>query len=339
MVIVKIVRISVVAAALVVCAAVSQASDSFYTTLLTRGIADAQRGDHYKAAKELRIAAFGTVDDPALYLRAQVYLANALENLGRHADAAAAVEKASLAERLMPVYATAAIDPDTRSAFEALAVKSLRPEQLAFVPAFTRKAAQAPPAPVPSPVQQQQPTPVVTAPKPVPPPVQVVQQQPKPALQPAPKPVSQPAPKPVQPQPQPESPLVAASRRQPSQSAMAIDAASQMNDAQRLLNEGKILAARQIYVRLSNVEGLSRATLLDVAQGLNQTSTWRDSSVVYRKLMPFRAGEEMHEFYEAVNHYELGDMTGARNLLNHVLPSLPVTRETSLYRSKILGMQ
>jgi hypothetical protein len=55
--------------------------------------------------------------------------------------------------------------------------------------------------------------------------------------------------------------------------------------------------------------------------------------------MPFRAGEELHEFYESVNRYELGDMNAARDLLTHALPALPVTRETSLYKAKILGMQ
>ena len=55
--------------------------------------------------------------------------------------------------------------------------------------------------------------------------------------------------------------------------------------------------------------------------------------------MPFRSGEDMHQFYEAVNRYELGELTAARDLLTRALPSLPVTRETSLYKAKILGMQ
>jgi len=138
LVIVKIVRISAVATALVVFAAVAQASDPFYTSLLTRGVADAQRGEYFKAVKELRIAAFGTVDEPGQYLRAQVYLAHALEKLGQHGEAAVAVDKASKAERINGTYTSVAIDPDTRAAFEALAAKSLRPEQLAMVPSFRR---------------------------------------------------------------------------------------------------------------------------------------------------------------------------------------------------------
>ncbi len=106
-----------------------------------------------------------------------------------------------------------------------------------------------------------------------------------------------------------------------------------------MLNEGKILAARQIYTRLAQTEGLPRTTSLDVAKGLNQTSAWRESSASYQKLMPFRSGEELHQFYEAVNKYELGDVNSARDLMTRALPALPVTRETSLYKAKILGTQ
>jgi len=338
LVIVRTVRISVIATALVVFAAIAQASDPFYTTLLTRGVADAQRGDYFKAVRELRIAAFGTVDEPGQYLRAQVYLAHALERLGLHAEAAAAVDKASRAERINAGYANVAIDPETRTAFEALAAKALRPEQLAMVPAFRRAA--------PVAVVKTQP----------PPPAPVTQ---KPVVQ-APAVVQKPAPKPETPRgadvssAQPrradetsaplkpavvESPLVAASKHQPSQSLAVSDASSQIADAQRLLNEGKILAARQIYTRLCQADGLSRALSLDVAKGLNQTSAWRESSVAYQKVMPFRAGEELHQFYEAVNRYELGDLAGARDLLTRAVPALPVTRETSLYKAKILGKE
>ena len=375
----KIVRTSAVATVLVVFAAIAQASDPFYTSLLTRGVADAQRGDYFKAVKELRIAAFGTVDEPDQYLRAQVYLAHALEKIGQHGEAAVAVDKASKAERINGTYTNVAIDPDTRAAFEALAAKSLRPEQLAMVPSFRRGSqpvAVVAPAPVPAPVQQK-PAPVVTAP----PPAAVVASTPKQTLQQpavvaapakttAPPPpavvaapakttpkytpppvmvasVAKPSPAPVAPLPKPapaiqnpvnESPLVAAAKHQPSQAA-SFDAAAQIADAQRLLNEGKILAARQIYIRLGQLDGLSRATSLDVAKGLNQTSAWRESSLAYQKAMPFRAGEELHQFYEAVNRYELGDLAAARDLMTRALPALQVTRETSLYKAKILGKE
>jgi hypothetical protein len=192
-----------------------------------------------------------------------------------------------------------------------------------------------PAPPVEKPVVQ---TPVVqtVAQKPVVVQKPIVTQPPPPAPKPAPvaeKPIVIARPPVV------ESPLVAASKHQPSQSLAVSDATFQISEAQRLLNEGKILAARQIYIRLEQNEGLARATWLDVAKGLNQTSAWRESSIAYQKAMPFRSGEEMHQFYEAVNRYELGDAATARDLFARALPSLPVTRETSLYKAKILGMQ
>jgi len=378
---VKIVRTSVIAVALVAFASVAQASDPFYVTLLTRGISDAQRGDNFRAAKELRIAAFGLVDDASQYLRAQVYLAHAYEKMSQRAEATAAVEKASLAERISGAYTTTAIDPDTRSAFESLAAKLLRPEQLAMVPAFKGRAKSAAPAPVvaapprqtvapqetpkPAPVVTKAPEPVKPAPMPAtttprqteaPKPAPVVTKAPEPVKPPAPQetpkpaPVVTKAPEPAQTAPsrpiatpstqtQQTSPLVSAARHQPSLSGAGVEAAAQISDAQRMLNEGKILAARQIYLRLAQTEGLPRNTSLDVAKGLNQTSAWRESSATYQKLMPFRSGEELHQFYEAVNRYELGDVNAARDLMTRALPALPVTRETSLYKAKILGTQ
>jgi hypothetical protein len=47
----------------------------------------------------------------------------------------------------------------------------------------------------------------------------------------------------------------------------------------------------------------------------------------------------MHQFYESVNRYELGEIAMARDLLTRALPALPVTRETSLYKAKILGKE
>jgi hypothetical protein len=182
-------------------------------------------------------------------------------------------------------------------------------------------------------VGEQAPSPVRTDPAPI------AAKSPAPII---PKPQTSAASKPpvvVQPPPAApsDSPLVAAAKRHPSQTLT--DAPFQLVEAQQYLNEGKLLAARQIYLRLAQNDGLPRTTLLAVARGLNQTSAWRESSTTYQKVMPFRTGEEMHEFYEAVNFYELGQTAAARELLARALPSLPLTRETSLYKAKILGVQ
>jgi hypothetical protein len=421
-------------------AATSRADSSFYNSLMLRGMNDIQRGEYAHAVGVLKIAAFGFVSDATAYLKVEVYLAVAYERLGRHDDASLAVQKAMQAERIRAQYASLAIDPDTRTTFEKIALKSLRPEQLALVPSFTRTRTTPPPAPqvasvapmerrpevvtpAPAPAVTSQssapivsnpPAPIVVAsPAPVTPqpvarpaaqspapitsqplaPVAAPKQQaptkdrsvpvvvlppisaavsrpapqqapppPQPAVKPKPQQPAPAAPTPsrpvitapktqqpvvtpaqrtisVDPQAQPsDSPLVAAAKHAPSQSPMISDAPMQVGQAQRMLNEGKILAARQIYLRLAQMDGLTRTTLLDVAKGLNLTSAYRESSAEYQKALPFRAGEEMHAFYEAVNRYEMGDLATARDLLQRAQASLPVTRETSLYKAKILGM-
>jgi outer membrane biosynthesis protein TonB len=193
------------------------------------------------------------------------------------------------------------------------------------------------PAPAPMPTSKPASTPATTRPAPA---------QPQPSV-PAQRTVS-PAP---QPQPIPEtagsgrtlsaapaqqdSPLVAASRRTPSATVGSNDVATRLAEAQSQLQQGKILAARAIYARLAAEESLPRATVLQVARGLNQVSAWIESSTEYARATPFVRGEEMHMFYEAVNRFELGDVRQARELLRRALPSLPATREVATYRARI----
>jgi hypothetical protein len=132
--------------------------------------------------------------------------------------------------------------------------------------------------------------------------------------------------------------IAAAARHEPSQAPVAgADIRVRLAAAEGLLNEGRILGARQAYLRLAQTPSLSRAQLLAVAKGLNDTSAWRESSDLYSRLSPFVGGEELHMFAEAVNRYELGDGSAARVFLQRALPALPKTREILLYRGKIGG--
>ena len=347
--------------ALLLLAAPALQAQEFYSDLLQRGIIDTQRGSWAKAANELRIAAFGSMFDMSQYLTAQIYLAVVSDHLGREDDARAAVAKALQAERVSPVYAKAPIDASTRQAFEQLLPKLVTPDRYAGLSAFSRgrttNVAQVAPVPMPPPtpvVQTPAPVPVsrpvpppVVAPEPkyVPPPAPVM---PKPVPQPpAPQPqhVVQTAPAP-QPPPQPQrqpqpamnaSPLAAAARRAPSQSPHFADFAALVADAQRLLNEGKMIAARQAFGAIARTPEAPRSALLDAAKGLSQTDAWSDSTALYAKLFPLQKGEEPHYFYEAVNRFELGEIATARDLLHRALPYVGNSREVALYRGRIEG--
>jgi len=130
---------------------------------------------------------------------------------------------------------------------------------------------------------------------------------------------------------------VAAARHAPSQSPLMADVNSKIAEAQKYLNEGRILAARDIYLQMSQAPALSRAQTLAIAMGLSHTSAWRESSAIYQRVFPLKSGEEMHMFYEAVNCYERGDVATARELLQRAGAALPATREVALYRSRILA--
>jgi tetratricopeptide (TPR) repeat protein len=495
----------------------AQGPSTFYTTLLERGLADAKIGNWKAAAQELRIAAFGLIDDLPRYQTAHVYGAIASERLGQFDEARNAAEKVVIAERISRAYTTLQLDPATRSAFESLVAKYVTAERLAAAPAFAHITSTRPSTPrPPSTTTTTTTTTTATPPKPAPPPLAEgsdialrarnywiagdlvnavklateainldfasgparevlgniaaierrwtdvvehftiarttqrltedeknklatglanvnraadaaalrrttiaaaapipVQPQPAPITRPAPPPpapVPQPQPRVVTPQPQPivvpkpapprptnqprtppptpvepadgrasvsrtpittravaststrsassppapapsggagvvrsataasagsNSPMVNAARHSPSEAILASDPVLMLADADRLLAQGKVIAARELFARVAHLQTLNRTTLLGAARGLNQTSAWRDSSASYQRAYPLEPGEELHMFHEAVNRYELGDYPFAKELLRRALPKLPASRELTAYKSKI----
>ena len=208
------------------------------------------------------------------------------------------------------------------------------------VPAPKQQAIATPPPVTPSRPLTTDPVIITTSPQPRPPSnatitprVDPVAQTPPPQSRPV---VTMPSPQPPAPAPQTVmSPLAAAAKHQPS--VYATEATGPIAEAQRLLNEGKMIAARQAFLRIAQTPDASRSLLLDAAKGLCETNAWNDSSLLYAKLDPLKRGEEAHYFYEAINRYELGDDIKARELLTRALPYLPNTREVALYRGKIEG--
>lgn len=128
---------------------------AFYTDLLERGKRSFEAGTYQKAAKELRIAAFGLLDSLASYETALMYLALAQQRLGNDAEAAVIIRKLLDAERIVPTYQALPVDRRIRQSVEELARRVLRPEELATLtgPAPSERTATTQPRP-----QPQQPT-------------------------------------------------------------------------------------------------------------------------------------------------------------------------------------
>ncbi|HET7434477.1 MAG TPA: hypothetical protein VFN10_07155 [Thermoanaerobaculia bacterium] len=259
------------------------AAHPFYRDMLRRGIEDAGTGNAEAAVKELRIAAFGLIDDVAAYQTAQIHLALASEKLGRSSDARAAAAKFLQAERTQASYAGLTLDAQTRAAFEKIVADA------GESPAFHRS--------VPQPVAR------VASVSPTTLSVGAAGASPADDL--------------------------AQNRRAEAPTVTVLAAAESM------MNEGRLLAAREAYAKIAQRADLSRADLLAAAKGLNRTSAFAESAKTYAKAQPFRAGEELHMFYEAVNRFELGELKVARTLLAKALPALERTREVEQYQTRI----
>lgn len=105
---------------LLLTASAADADSSFYTELLSRGIASVRASNYDAATNELRIAAFGLMDDIAAYQTAEVYFAVASTKLGRSDAAHLAVSRVLRAERVHPAFASLSLDPDVRRIFLGL---------------------------------------------------------------------------------------------------------------------------------------------------------------------------------------------------------------------------
>src|SRR5439155_745857 len=118
--------------------------------------------------------------------------------------------------------------------------------------------------------------------------------------------------------------FAAAERLDPAYASLHLDPAMR-HDFEALLPT--LLTPKQ----LARLPSLSRASSLEVARGLHRTSALKESSALYQKLYPLQHGEEQHMLAEAVNRYELGDLTNARVLLGRSLSGVSRTPELSLY--------
>jgi len=457
--------------------AVPALAQNFYEARFQAGVIDFNRGAYARAADELRVAAFGRVDDIPSYITAEVYLAVTNDRLEHAEDARVAAMKVLQAERITPSYAALKLPADVRVSFEQLLPAVLTRDQLANVPAFARLASQAPAvqtgapratrqtAVVPTPTKR--PNVAVTAPKnddkveshpPQPaldygrlalervaagdeagarryadlafasddtnanahtalaqmgrahkswndvaehyavvrtrrrltddesgaylialiktghvadamgvrrtasnavlsqPDVRDALQtiEPKAAPQPvAPQPVvPQPvAPAPVpKPQPQPPAPSRVTPAAVPApvvpapvppaiapSSSSDEPIADQIAATERMVAGGNIVGARTELRRIALLPNLQRNDRQALARALSQTALYAESSVQYRKTYPLKAGEETHMFYEAVNRFELGDYSLARQLITRALPALPQTPAILAYRDRILA--
>jgi tetratricopeptide (TPR) repeat protein len=116
--------------------AASAATDPFYVDLLRDGITSYDRGEFAAAAKRLRLACFGLLDDPQALAACLTRLA-AAQGAGGDSDAFRETFRriADLEERFA-AYTRAELPPEIRTAFEQRAAAIVPAATLEAVPAF-----------------------------------------------------------------------------------------------------------------------------------------------------------------------------------------------------------
>ena len=184
-------------------AATVRGADVFYDQRFEAGKAALASQRHLEAAEQLRIAAFGFLDEPKRLSETLAMLTIAHAALGRTAEVEIALQRFVEIEKQFGAYNGNALDPALRTRFEAILVRALPTATLAAIPTL---ASLLQPAPAPN-SQRKNPAPVTPRVANATPP-----QNPAPKSQdkpvPAPAPASKaptPAPVPVSKSPAPPS--------------------------------------------------------------------------------------------------------------------------------------
>ncbi len=122
-------------------AAAQPAADPFYLSLLREGRTSLARGDAAGAAKELRVACFGLLDQPPLLGECLVRLALAQGAMGDREAFGETFDRIETIEERFQAYTQAALSPEERESFEDRALDWIAPEILRTLPSFAPRLA------------------------------------------------------------------------------------------------------------------------------------------------------------------------------------------------------
>ncbi|MFL6261975.1 MAG: tetratricopeptide repeat protein [Thermoanaerobaculia bacterium] len=291
------------------------AVDPFYQGLLRDGQQAFDRKDYGAAARQLRLACFGMLEDPKP-------LADCLARLLLAQDGANDVEgfretfrRLTEVEDRFKGYSQGEIAPELRAALEAKLAARIPAATLAAAPAFRPAPAKKPGAPAPA-------GPAV---KPAPAsPIAALPQSPDPA------PAGPPGPAKTASTPPPAAgkPLTEAERKK-------LDQARQLLAAQRPSKE--LRQAFELARAVADAHPDSKEAQHLAAEGAYRISRWSDANAYFRRGGDPGDGEPERLFYMAVSLYESGDPSGAAAALKRSLPNLKRTPYVETYIRKILG--
>jgi tetratricopeptide (TPR) repeat protein len=291
------------------------ATDPFYLDLLRDGIHAYDRGEFASAARSLRFACFGMLDEPKPLAACLTRLALAQDRATDVAGFRQTFTRLVEIEERFQGYSQADLPPELRTALEQRLVAHIPAATLASSPAvFRTQAARKPAAAAPA-------TPQTQAPQPAP--GKAVKQAPKDT----PQPISAPPVKAVAVPPGPQ-PLTAEER-------------TKLETSRKLLAEtGKAKQLEQAFqlareVADAHPESIEATRL--AGEAAYRVSRWSDVVIYLQRGGGLPDSEPELLFYLAVSLYESGDHPAAAAVLRRALPNLQRSPYIEAYGRKILG--
>jgi tetratricopeptide (TPR) repeat protein len=299
------------------------AADPFHADLLRDGVHASDRGDHATAARYIRLACFGMLDEPKLLGECLTRLALAQDKAGDKAGFRETFGRLVEIEERFQGYSQANLPAEVRTALTQRLATHIPAPTLASSPAAFRGAAGRAAAP-----DAQATKPRIDKPQPI-------ERSTQPQTQPQAQPQRQPAaPPPAQVSNPPANPSVAP--------RSVTDAErTKLESARKLLGEtGKVRELREAF-QLAREVADAHPEMRDVQQLAGEAayriSRWSEAAEYLG-----RAGGPADEqpellFYLAVALYESGAPQTAAGPLRRALPNLQRTPYVDGYAKKILG--
>lgn len=312
-------------------ASIALADDAFYETRLAAGKQAYVEKRMPDAVTDLRIAAFGFLERPALLSETLVWLALAESASNRPERVRWALTRFLEVETKFRPYKQLLLDAPSRAAFEKILVATLSQDSIASIPTLAElvtrrpqapaKAAAAKPAPPPATSQKIVPVPavalqpIVPKPVPAPTPTSAAAQQTSAAREPQTMPDVQPR------------PAVPPADEQ---------AAETIEKAKSLLNQNKNEEAFKALTALV-AKTPSRTARKYLLHAATRTHQWQLAVSQIPQVEPFLTGEEVTMFYAAIALYQTGKIAAARPLLERSLPGVNPSPFVDEYKQRILG--
>ena len=310
-----------VAAILVLVAPPLFAADLFYLDLMRDGTHAFDRGDYSTAARYLRLACFGMLDEPKTLGECLARLALAQDKAGDVAGFRETFGRLVEVEERFQGYSQSSLPPEVRAVLEQRMASLIPAATLAASPQALRGTAGRKPDTQATKPQAAKPQPIERSTAPA------AAQPPAPAPPPETAAATPPAPQPAAPAASPQPPTDAERKKQ--------------EKARKLLGEsGSVRQLREAFQMAREVADAhpdSREAQQLAGEAAYRVSRWKEAAdYLGRGGGP---GDDQPEllFYLAVALYESGDAQTAAAPLRRALPNLQRSPYVDGYSKKILG--